>query len=188
MKVNTTPAGVAKRVKWVTQFLEELLKETIFKSTNELLIFLSMNKESFESLQKEIAKSPGPKVVSEIPHPGGRANLSVTGKKTALAANINKYCSEALSLYAKFKSTNLKIVDAMRNVSSLLKSQAEICKNISNANVAIKCVEMAKAWDLLKSLNLNQSEHLSMQADLEKESMRNLIKRLKQHAASLNDV
>jgi hypothetical protein len=138
MKVNTTAVGVAKRVKWATQFLGEVLKENIFKSTNEVLIFLSMNKESFEKLQKEIAKSTEPRVISEIPHPEGKADISITRKKTTLLENINKHSPDSLVLYTKFKSTGQKIADTITTLSSLLSTQAEICKSLSSISVDIK--------------------------------------------------
>ena len=140
--MNTTPVGVDKRVKWATQFLAEVLKETIFKSTNEVLIFLSMNKESFEKLQKEIAKSTEPRVISEIPHPEGKADISITRKKTVLLENINKYSIESLVLYTKLKSTEQKIADIMKTLSSLLTTQAEICKSLSSINVNIKVLSL----------------------------------------------
>ena len=138
LKSNTTSKGIAKRIKWINQFLEELTKEAIFKSTTETLIFLTMDKESFDKTKNELSKLPEPKMVSEIPHLDGKANIKVVESKITFLYNINKYYAEVLSLYDKLRSNNVKIVDTMKNLCLLLVSQAEIYKNLAVLNINIK--------------------------------------------------
>jgi hypothetical protein len=47
---------------------------------------------------------------------------------------------------------------------------------------------MAKTWDLMKVLCDSQSEYMKTQANLQKECMADLIKRLKEHTNSINEV
>jgi len=47
---------------------------------------------------------------------------------------------------------------------------------------------MAKVWDLMKLLSQSQSEYIQSQTNLQKECMDHLIKRLKGHSNSINEV
>ena len=188
MKIDTSDKGIIKRVGWVKQFLEELVKETIFKSTEEVFGFLSMDKVHFDQMRNDHSDINVPKSISQIQHMNGKVDIKIVDKKVSLSYNISKYCIDNLSLYKKLKANNKEIVNVMCKLSGLLNTQAEIYKNLSLSNISIKCVEMGKIWNEMKLLNLNQSEYLKAQVELVNEYMHNFLKHLKGHTSSINKV
>jgi len=119
-------------------FLNEVVKEYAFKSTKELCLFLSGDKNSFEKAKNEIGNYP--KDISEIPHEEGKAKLNITDKKIVLSSNISKYCNEAVVLYEKLKLSNKKIAEVMFNLSNLLVERSEVFKSLSIINTSIKVI------------------------------------------------
>ncbi len=125
-------------MRWLQSFLNELVKEKIYKSTNVVLMFLSADDSAFAKQRKELGKVPGAKLLTEIPHFGGTAKVGVTPAKVEMSHKLAKYLNTSSTLYTKLHQTNDEVAKLSASLSSALSRQADLYRELAQSNVTIE--------------------------------------------------
>jgi hypothetical protein len=128
-----------KRVRWLQKFFDELQRDKTARTSSLFSFFFSVaDKKLYEKQKKDITKAPGIKMLSEIKHFDGKANLKLSDHKLDLTKNIGRYVQNCQGLYTKLLLATEDTAKLMRLLSDSLSRNAAIYKELAVLHAQIE--------------------------------------------------
>ena len=181
---------VAKRMKYLNKFLNDIVESEIFKASEVLISFLSItNREQFEFKKKSFDSMKSPELIEEYYSLDGKVNLLEDDYNEMYYTNIQKYNNVQKQLLDRI---NYNLKNYVTNINSACNNLEDVQRDfefLSQLNKIIKMKEeITQTYEELFVFFKNWKRIMYNQMDLVNNYIRYFFKYISKENSAFNEL